>query len=180
MIAVTLGAPALIAAALTLSATPTSGFRAELLKWLEESEKKVVALAEAVPAEKYGWRPADRVRSIGEVYLHVAGGNFVALGFLGLPIPEGMDPLKLDRTPADRARTLGLVKQSFAELRAYVSRMSDDELDRPVTLFGRPSTVREALFVVSLHQNQHLGQSIAYARMLGVRPPWTDESGTEP
>jgi hypothetical protein len=42
-----------------------------------------------------------------------------------------------------------------------------------VKLFGRDATVREVLFTMSNHVHEHLGQSIAYARMNGIVPPWS-------
>src|SRR5215831_2471759 len=51
---------------------PGGGPAAELLFPLGEMERQVMALAEAIPEEKYGWRPAEGVRSIREVLLHIA------------------------------------------------------------------------------------------------------------
>jgi uncharacterized damage-inducible protein DinB len=53
---------------------------------------------------------------------------------------------------------------------------SDADLDKAVKMFGgRESTVRNALFIMQVHQSEHLGQSIAYARSVNVVPPWTEE-----
>jgi hypothetical protein len=57
-------------------AAPTSGARAEFLDRLDFYEERFVSLAQAVPADKYTWRPSEGVRSIGEVYLHIAAANF--------------------------------------------------------------------------------------------------------
>src|SRR6266404_1741419 len=57
------------APAATATEAPKSGFRAEILKSLDDLEKKSVSLAEAIPEEKYTWRPGEGVRSIGEVYM---------------------------------------------------------------------------------------------------------------
>src|SRR6266545_3794657 len=55
---------------------PAPGFRADALAQLDDVGKKIVDLAQAVPAEKYGWRPAEGVRSVSEVYMHIAGANY--------------------------------------------------------------------------------------------------------
>jgi uncharacterized damage-inducible protein DinB len=52
---------------------------------------------------------------------------------------------------------------------------SDADLDKPIKLYGNDSTVRYALFIMQVHQSEHLGQSIAYARSVGVAPPWPVE-----
>src|SRR5688572_15660551 len=61
-----------------------TGFRAEYLAELTVSEDHLLRLAEAIPADKYGWRPAPGVRSISEVFLHVAGSNFNLPRVLGV------------------------------------------------------------------------------------------------
>lgn len=54
---------------------PNSGFRAEFLEEIAYYEQRFARLAEAIPAERYTWRPADGVRSVGEVFAHVAVAN---------------------------------------------------------------------------------------------------------
>jgi hypothetical protein len=66
-----------------------SGVRAEILYWIQDAETKLVQLAEAIPQEKYTWRPGEGVRSVSEVFLHVAGGNYSIPRTLGVQPPEG-------------------------------------------------------------------------------------------
>ena len=56
-----------------------------------------------------------------------------------------------------------------------VTATSDADLDKPVKMFGRDTTVRGVMLVAVSHEFEHLGQSIAYARTNGVVPPWTAE-----
>lgn len=60
----------------TQSAPAAPGLRADWAQQFDDVTKKVLSLAEAVPAEKYSWRPAEGVRSVSEVYVHIAGGNY--------------------------------------------------------------------------------------------------------
>ena len=53
-----------------------TGYRSEVLAEVMIQEDKFVRLAEAIPAEKYTWRPAPDVRSVAEVFLHVSAANF--------------------------------------------------------------------------------------------------------
>src|SRR5881409_3439159 len=74
-------APALVARSMKTAAAPAppkSGLRADLLSDLDDVQKKVMQLAAAVPAAKYSWRPQRGVRSVSEVYMHIAGGNYFA------------------------------------------------------------------------------------------------------
>src|SRR5882724_11433989 len=62
---------------------PRTGVRAELLHDLDDMQKKILSLATAMPAGKYSWRPVRGVRSVSEVYMHIAGGNYTLVSFVG-------------------------------------------------------------------------------------------------
>src|SRR5215471_4565233 len=78
-------------AAATTAAAPTSGPRAEFLTELKVEQDKFMRLAEAIPAEKYTWRPAEGVRSFSEVFLHVAAANYNLPKLIGTPPPAGFN-----------------------------------------------------------------------------------------
>jgi uncharacterized damage-inducible protein DinB len=75
----------------------------------------------------------------------------------------------------DKPKVLQALKDSFAHLRAAVLALNDGDGDKPQKMFNRQTTLRGALMMVDRHWGEHLGQSIAYARMNGVVPPWTEE-----
>jgi len=162
-------APAAPAAA---DASP-SGFRADFLKEWNALEKKFVGLAEAIPQEKYTWRPTPETRSVSETLLHVAGGNYFYLDGMGVPPPAGLDRKNYEKSTTDRAAIAEQLKQSFGRVRETVLQTSDADLAKPAKLYGQPSTVREVLFTLVTHTPEHLGQMIVYARQCGVVPPWT-------
>jgi hypothetical protein len=58
---------------------------------LERTGKQLVALAEATPAEQFGWAPTPEVRTISEVYMHVVGTNLLMPGTLGAAMPDGVE-----------------------------------------------------------------------------------------
>src|SRR6202040_1483729 len=66
--------------------------RAMTLRQVVAAQEKLVALAEAMPADKYGWRPGEGVRSVGEVFMHVASANFFLPTFWGAKMPARGDP----------------------------------------------------------------------------------------
>ena len=167
-------APAAAPAAAAMEA-PKSGARADFLKEWDSLEKKFVALAEAIPQEKYTWRPTPEVRSVSEVFLHVAGGNYSYLDGLGVPPPAGVDRKNFDKSTTDRAKIVEHLKQSFELARETMLKTSDADLEKPAKLYGRPSTARQVFFTLVTHTPEHLGQMIVYARECGVVPPWTAE-----
>ncbi|MCU1286961.1 MAG: hypothetical protein JWO13_3311 [Acidobacteriales bacterium] len=168
--------PAAAPAAATTSPATATGFRADLLKSLDDLEKKSVSLAEAIPQEKYSWRPGEGVRSIGEVYMHMAQGNYAYCGMVGNKAPADLDVAGLEKLANDKAKVVSTLKQSFAHVRQTMNmQTSDADLEKSAKVRGKESTVRNALFLMQVHQSEHLGQSIAYARSVNVVPPWTEE-----
>jgi uncharacterized damage-inducible protein DinB len=161
--------------AVTASVAPTAGPRAEFLEEIAFYEQRYVRLAEAIPAEKYVWRPAEGVRSIGEVYTHIVAANYGVARALGTQPPAGLDFKSITAMSTDKAKTVQALKDSFAHFRQAILALSDADADKPQKMFGRQTTLRGSFIMITGHFGEHLGQSIAYARMNGVVPPWTEE-----
>lgn len=154
---------------------PAKGsFRAELDIQIVDLEKKLVSLAEAIPADKYAWRPGQGVRSTGEVFAHVAQSNYTLPSLLGVKMPDGIGN-DMEKKYTKKEEIVAALKQSFQHLRSAVSGLADADLVKPVKLFQRESSVLGTYFLATGHLHEHLGQSIAYARTAGVVPPWTAE-----
>ena len=144
-----------------------------VLRQLGAAEEKLVALAEAIPAEKYGWRPGEGVRSTGEVFMHVASANYFLPTFWGAKVPAGVDPRNLEKEGADKAKTVAALKQSFEFVRQAIQAVPEADLSRQLQVFGHQATVAEVMLGVATHGHEHLGQAIAYARVNGIVPPWS-------
>jgi uncharacterized damage-inducible protein DinB len=163
---------------LSAQAAP-AGVRAELAGQLDDAAGKYVALAEGIPQDKFGWRPAPGVRSVSEVFMHMVGANFSIPGIAGAKPAAGVSlPKDAERTVTDKAEIIALLKQSFAHARQATTEIAEADLDAPVKLFGQPSTKRGVLLLIATHAHEHLGQQIAYARMIGVVPKWSQRSGS--
>ena len=156
--------------AICAPAQEIKGVHADLLKNLDDTQKKIVSLAEAVPADKYTWRPAEGVRSISEVFMHIAGANYMIPAGLGVPPPSGITR-DMEKTVTDKAKIIDHLKQSFEHQRKAIEGASD--LAKPAKLFGRESTNGATQVLIITHLHEHLGQAIAYARMNKVTPPWS-------
>jgi uncharacterized damage-inducible protein DinB len=153
-----------------------SGARAEFLDEIAYYEQRYTRLADSVPAEKYSWRPAEGVRSIGEVYAHIAAANYGVARALGTEPPAGLDFKAIQTAGNDKAKVTQLLRDSFAQVRRAILAISDSDMDKSQKMFGRQTTVRGAFIMVTGHFGEHLGQSIAYARVNGITPPWTEEA----
>lgn len=156
-------------------AAPTSGFRADFLRDWDDMASKAVRLAEAMPADKYTWRPGPGVYSVSEIYLHLASGNYGLHRGVGVEPPAGIDPRALMTSTTDKARVVEILKQSFEHVRAAILKTADPDLAKPAKLFGQDTTVQNVYYILGTHQHEHFGLTVAYARVNGVVPPWTAE-----
>jgi uncharacterized damage-inducible protein DinB len=156
-------------------AAPTSGPRAEFLNELKGEQEKFLRLADAVPTEKYSWRPGEGVRSFSEVFLHVAAANYNLPKLIGTPPPDGFRVQGYDKSITDKAKVIEAMKDSFTHVRQAVINMPDADLEKQLDWFGGKNTERGILLFIMRHMAEHLGQSIAYARVNGIVPPWTEE-----
>lgn len=157
------------------SAPSASTYRTEFLEEISYFELRFTRLADAVPAEKFSWRPAEGVRSVGEVYAHVIMGNYGIARALGTPLPAGLDPKSFLAAANDKPKLVQALKDSFAHFRLVVTALDDKDADKPQAMFNRQTTLRGSLMMIDRHFGEHLGQSIAYARMNAVVPPWTED-----
>jgi uncharacterized damage-inducible protein DinB len=155
--------------------TPSSGFRAEYLKQLDAVSDKLVELAEAVPAEKYSWRPSEGVRSMSEVFVHIASGNYFLMKFIGVQPPADFNR-DMEKNITEKAQVIAAIKKSIEHLRQAALKTSDADLEKAVELFGQNTTYRDVFFTATMHLHEHLGQSIAYARVNGIVPPWSAQN----
>ena len=151
---------------------PKAGFRGEYLEQLDEVGKKLLELAEAVPADKYSWKPAEGVRSVSEVFVHVATGDYFLTKMIGFPSTVEATP-QMEKTITEKSQVVTTLKQSLEHVRQAVIKLSDDDLNKPANFFGQQTTTRGVLLRLGNHLHEHLGQSIAYARSIGVVPPWS-------
>lgn len=162
-------------AATTAHAQPApstaAGFVSEAMMQFEASMEKFVALAEAMPADKFSWSPGSGTMTVAKVYAHVARYNYLyPATSLGARAPEGRDSDAAEDI-ADKAGLVSRLKESREHVRSVVKGLQDP--GRATRQYGRDVPQWSVLLQLVAHMNEHLGQSIAYARMNGVVPPWS-------
>jgi peptidylprolyl isomerase len=151
---------------------------AEVLLPYNGLERQVIALAREIPAEKYGWRPGPGVRSIQEVFLHIAFGNTLQLHLLESPTKDALNQeiernAKAEADPLTKDQVIAKLTESFAAVRKAMDESTAGSLQREIDFFGRKATVRALFIEIDTHIAEHMGQAIAYARMNGIVPPWS-------
>ena len=119
------------------------------------------------------WRPSPDVRTIAEVFLHASAANYNLYKLVGTPTPAGVDTKTLEQSTTEKARVIATLKASYAHAKAAIRSMLDADLEKTLEWNGGKITERGVLLYIVQHIAQHLGQQIAYARSIGVVPPWT-------
>jgi uncharacterized damage-inducible protein DinB len=135
--------------------------------------RQLVALAEAIPAEKFAWRPGAGVRSTSEVFMHVALANFYLLSITGPKLPADFKPESMEKTVTAKADVIDWLKRSLDAVKSAHASVTSADVQRSVQVFGRGSTVDGMYLRIIVHANEHMGQLVAYARMNGIVPPWS-------
>lgn len=147
--------------------------RTELLMHFDMSMRKFIALAEAMPEEKFTWSPGEGVMEVGHVFMHVAHYNYAYPSQnMGVAAPAGVDLGSMEAVRA-KEQVVRALEQSQTYVRDAVSTMSSADLAHMTQLYGRDVQRYAVLVQLVAHMNEHLGQSIAYARMNGIVPPWS-------
>ena len=136
--------------------------------------RQLVALAEAIPAEKFAWRPAAGVRSTSEVFMHAAMANFYLLSITGPKMPPDLNSQDLEKTVTAKADVIAWLKRSLDAVKTAHAGVKPGDLQRKVKIDGRDATVDGMYLRIIVHANEHMGQLIAYARMNGIVPPWSE------
>lgn len=155
------------------TATASFDIKAQLLTDLQGMKMKYVGLAQAIPADKYTWRPGEGVRSVSEVFLHAALMNFAFTPMAGAPAPEGFNRQKYEMSTTDKAKIIDQLNQAFDYSQNAIQNLSEADIQKSVKMFGHDAPAAAVLFFMDTDLHEHLGQMISYARMNGVVPPWT-------
>jgi uncharacterized damage-inducible protein DinB len=141
-------------------------------EWRHVSQQ-LIALAEATPEEKFAWRPAPGVRSTSEVYMHIVLANFYLLSVTGPKMPPDLKR-EMEKSVTSKAEVMKWLKRSLDAVKEAHSAVTAKDLQSKVHIADRDATVDGMYLRIIVHANEHMGQLVAYARMTGVAPPWSN------
>ncbi len=156
------------------------GLMAEMHRDVNDVQKKMIDLAQAIPESAYVWRPTG-ARSVGEVLLHVASDNYLIPIMMGKPAPAATGISATDMKTVDAYEKRKLAKSqivadleaSFGHLHAAMGLTTDANLGENIKFFGQDWSRQRAMLLTVTHLHEHLGQMIAYGRSNNVAPPWS-------
>ena len=160
----------LLAPAAAAQSTPVSdAFR----KGEERASRHLVAAAEEMPADKYGYKPTPAQMSFADVIAHLAEGN----DFLCCQISGAAAPKRAEVKPrAGKDKLVARLKETFEFCDSALAKVNDSDLGGKVQLFGaREFTRAEAMFITVDDWADHYSQLANYLRLNGLVPPTAKE-----
>lgn len=153
-------------------ANPVSGFvKAGLARY----SKIMVAAADAMPAEKYSYKPTPEMNSFGHLIMHIAQTNNALCGKIsGQMAPE----TKITESDAKMAETdpkdklVSALKESFENCTTALEKVDDSKLGDQMMLFGnRPNSRGGAFVALAGSWTDHYATQAMYLRLNGILPP---------
>ena len=176
--AVAISASPKVLSAQVMNTESATEVRRVFVEDLDTLQARFIALANAFPDDKYAWRPAPGVRSVGEAFLHVASEYYVytpmAYGLAPSPvIPRAQGAMAEFEKKSTRVDVMKHLTEGFAYMRGQLTGADIAQLTGKRKLFGGDRTIAETTIGMSADLHEHLGQLIAYARMNGIKPPWS-------
>jgi uncharacterized damage-inducible protein DinB len=136
-----------------------------------EVGRKLIAMAEDFPEDKYDFKPTPTERSFAEQLLHAAGSNyFFTNPVMGKAQQAAEDP-KRDQYKS-KADIVAFVKKSFADGAAAIQSKGDKGLTTEVVYYpGQKARVLDIAYGIIEHSGEHYGQLVVYYRLAGFVPP---------
>lgn len=134
----------------------------------------LLASAELMPEEKYGYEPTPEVRSFGQIVGHVADSQYF---FCAAALGEKNPAPKIEQTRTSKAELVAGLKDAIAYCdRAYAALTEANAADMlAVNMFGGQRMPRLGVLSVNMaHAALHYGNLIVYLRMNGIVPPSSD------
>jgi uncharacterized damage-inducible protein DinB len=134
--------------------------------------RKLIAMAEDFPEDKYDFKPTPAQRSFAEQLLHAAGANYYFTNpLLGQKPPAGDNPSREQyKTKAD---VVAFVKKSFADGAAALKAKGDKGMDSLIvdSFSNQQVRVYDYAYGFIEHSGEHYGQLVGYYRLAGLVPP---------
>lgn len=152
-----------------------SQFQKESAGTLAHVSGQVMQLAKAIPADKYSYTPQQGVRTVAGVCAHIISANYFFASKLGGKIPSDVKMETLEKDMVSKDVIEKELKRSFDLIIESVKTTRDESLPMKVEFpFPGDYTGMSAILISMTHANEHLGQLVAYARMNGITPPWSN------
>ena len=105
--------------------------------------------------------------------MHIAITNYALMATTGKPFPTDLIRGS-EKSVTNKAQVIDWLKRSLDAVKTAHSQVSPADLERHVTVAKRDATVVGIYLRILIHANEHMGQLVAYARVNGIVPPWSE------
>lgn len=130
--------------------------------------KNMVAAADAMPADKFNFKPTPEMNTFAHLTMHIAQSNYGLCSKI-----SGQDAPKVELKDTDgKDKLVAALKSSFEYCSTALANVDDSKLGDSLTLFGNRQTSRAgALITLSDDWYDHYGAQAVYLRLNGILPP---------
>ena len=143
----------------------------------ERTKGILLRAAEKMPEENYSFKPADSVRSFGQIVGHLADAQYL---FCSAASGEKNPGLNIEKSKTSKADLIAALKEGFAYCDKTYGSMTDSSSTQMVSFFGN-SMPKFAVLQTNLgHNMEHYGNLVTYMRIKGIVPPTSENQATMP
>ncbi len=147
---------------------PALSSSAALLEEWNDTGRKVIAIAEDIPEDKFDYKPKPEMRTWAGQVAHLAEGNYYFINpATGKPLPKEDDGPKIK----NRAELVALVKKSFQDGADVIKAQGDAGMAKTIDAGGQMMRIDVLAYDLIAHANDHYGQIVVYYRLNGLVPP---------
>ena len=162
----------LAAQAAGAAAAPSTNPVSDALRQQEQRFARIlIAAAEAMPADKYNYRPTPAQMSFAQIQVHLAteGNDLLCGKVAGSAAPQRTTPVD---SAAGKDALVARLRETFAFCEQAFAKLDDSKLSTPIQLFGpNPFTMAAAMFITVGDWADHYSQEANYLRLNGITPP---------
>lgn len=141
-------------------------------------EGRLTSLAEAIPADKYDWRPSEGVRSTGEHFVHMLTASYGIPSMMGAEMPSHIN-WEIEKTITEKEEIVKHLKASFGDVEKFLKGYDPANFEKIVKAPFGEFTERTMILIINNHYHEHLGSLITHARAVGVTPPWSEKQESD-
>ena len=134
----------------------------------------LVRSAEKMPEENYSFKPADSVRTYGQIIGHLADAQYL---FCSLASGQKNPDLNIEKTKTSKADLIAALKDGIAYCDKVYDAMTDAEATQTVKFFGNDAPKYALLSLNVGHNMEHYGNLVTYMRIKGIVPPTSEQQG---
>ena len=132
------------------------------------AKNNILRSAEKVPEELWSFKPTPEVRSIGQMFAHIADGQYE---FCGMALEGKMVDKGIEKMAKTKTQIVAALKEAFGYCEAGYANMTEDTAVETIPVFGRQATRIGVMDFNITHTYEHYGNLVTYMRLKGIVPP---------